>query len=258
MSGAPPEPKARDTYDAFADSYDEFNHAYMYERWTGRLLERAEANGLSGDRLLDVGCGTGLSFVPMLERGWRVTGCDISPQMLERARAKVSPEEVELALADMRELPVFGEFDLIWAVNDALNYLLSVEEFEATLRGMRRNLAPGGRIVFDVNTLTAYRDFWSGEHVIESGDKRFLWHGGEADQVSSGAFYEARFGGDGESHVHHQRHFPPTEVLAAIEAAGLRCLDLAATVDGDLDDQLDEDLHSKAVYVCALPTRVRV
>lgn len=250
MSGAVPEPKARDTYDAFAGSYDEFNHAYMYERWTARLLERAQANGLGGDRLLDVGCGTGLSFVPMLERGWRVTGCDISPQMLERARAKVGErEDVELSVADMRELPLLGEFDLIWAVNDALNYLLSVAEFEATLRGMRRNLAPGGRIVFDVNTLTAYRDFWSGEHVIEYGDKRFLWNGGEADEVTSGAFYEARFGGDGEAHVHRQRHFPPAEVMPAIEASGLRCLDLSATVDGTLDDDLDEDLHSKAVYV---------
>jgi SAM-dependent methyltransferase len=250
MSSAPTELKVRDTYDAMAGSYDEFNHAYMYERWTGRLLERAVANGLTGDRLLDVGCGTGLSFLPMLERGWRVSGCDISPEMLERARAKAGPG-VELAVADMRALPLFGEFDLIWAVNDAMNYLLSTEEFQSTLRGMRRNLAPQGRIVFDINTLTAYRNFWSGEHVIENGEKRFLWHGGEAEEVTSGAFYEARFGGDGEPHVHHQRHFPPDEVLPAIAAAGLRCLDLAATVDGELDDELDEDLHTKAIYVCA-------
>ena len=250
MSAALPDQHAQDTYDAFAGSYDEFNHAYMYERWTGRLLERAEANGCSGERLLDVGCGTGLSFVPMLERGWRVTGCDISPQMLDRARAKAGTG-AELAVADMRELPRFGEFDLVWAVNDAMNYLLSVAEFESTLRGMRDNLAPDGRIVFDINTLTAYRQFWSGEHVVEHEEKRFLWRGGAAEDVSSRGFYEARFGGDGEAHVHRQRHFPPDEVLGAIAAAGLRCLDLAATVDGELDDELDEDAHTKAVYVCA-------
>lgn len=255
MSGqATPESPARAAYDAFAGCYDEFNHAYMYERWTRRLLERAQANGLRGDRLLDVGCGTGLSFLPMLERGWRVTGCDISAGMLEQARAKAG-EGVELAVADMRELPVFGQFDLIWAVNDALNYLLSAAEFEATLRGMRRNLAPGGRIVFDINTLTAYRSFWSGEHVIENGGKRFLWQGGEAGEVAYEGFFEARFGGDGEAHVHRQRHFPPAAVLPLVEAAGLRCLDLAATVDGELDDELDEDVHTKAVYVLALAER---
>ncbi len=250
MSSMTPEQKVQDTYDAFAGSYDEFNHAYKNERWTGKLLERALANGLSGDRLLDVGCGTGLSFTPMLERGWRVTGCDISPEMLERARAKVG-DAVELSVADMRELPRLGEFDLIWAVNDALNYLLAVADFEATLRGMRENLAPDGRIVFDVNTLTAYRRFWSGEHVVEHEGKRFLWQGGEADDVAPGSFYEARFGGDGEAHVHHQRHFPPAEVRAAIEVAGLRCLDLAGESDGDLYDELDEAAHTKAVYICA-------
>jgi SAM-dependent methyltransferase len=251
VSGAGLDQDVRATYDAFASSYDEFNHAYLYERWTGRLLDRALANGLRGDRLLDVACGTGLSSVAMLERGWQVTGCDISPEMLARARARLG-EEVPLSVADMRALPVLGEFDLIWAVNDALNYLLTPAELEAALAGMRANLAPGGRIVFDVNTLTAYRNFWSGEHVVEHEDKRFLWHGGEAGEVASGALYEARFGGDGEAHTHRQRHFAPTQVMAAIEAAGLRCLDLAATVDGELDDELDEDLHTKAVYVCAL------
>ena len=57
-----------------APAYDEFNRGYKYERWVGRLLEQAEVAGLEGNRLLDVACGTGLSFTPMLDRGWQVTG----------------------------------------------------------------------------------------------------------------------------------------------------------------------------------------
>ena len=78
--------EVRLTYDTYAPAYEDFNHGYMYERWTGRLLETAEAAGLAGNRLLDIACGTGLSFVTMLERGWQVTGCDISPAMLESPR----------------------------------------------------------------------------------------------------------------------------------------------------------------------------
>jgi len=243
---------ARQTYDAFAASYDEFNHAYMHERWTARLLERAVATGLRGDRLLDVGCGTGLSFTPMIERGWKVTACDISPAMLDRAREKVG-DAVALSVADMRELPLLGEFDLIWAVNDAMNYLLSEADFEAALVGMRKNLAPQGRVLFDVNTLTAYRRFWSGEHVIEHEERRFVWSGGDAEQVAPGSFYEAHFESDErpeDTHVHRQRHFSPDEVRGAIESAGLRCVDLAGEREGDLYDELDEDFHTKAVYVC--------
>lgn len=79
---------ARRAYDAFAASYDDFNHRYMYERWTARLLEVARGVGMRGCRLLDVGCGTGLSFVALLDRGWEVTACDISPAMVELARSR--------------------------------------------------------------------------------------------------------------------------------------------------------------------------
>ena len=247
------QPAAQRTYDAFAAGYDVFNRRYMYERWTGRLLAKAEENGLSGKRLLDVGCGTGLSFVTLLAQGWEVSGCDISPLMLEKAREKVG-EEVSLVVADMRELPVLGEFDLIWSVDDAVNYLMSREELEAALRGMRRNLAPTGIVLFDVNTLTGYRGFWSSEVVVEHDGLRFVWRGqGAGEEAAPGSVFESRLGGEGEGveeHVHRQRHFPEAEVLAAIEAAGLHCVEVAGELEGELSRGLDEDIHTKAVYVC--------
>src|SRR5262245_33803797 len=135
------------TYDTYAPAYEDFNNRYMYERWPGRLLAPAEAEGLRGDGLLDLAWGTGLSRGPLLERGWKVTGCDISPGMLEIAKEKFG-DRARLFVADMRELPDIGEFDLIWAINDPLNYLLSIEEFEAALDGMRRNLGPEGIALF--------------------------------------------------------------------------------------------------------------
>lgn len=247
------EAHARHAYDAFAPSYETFTHGYMYERWTSRLLEKAEDAGLEGDRLLDVGCGTGLSFIAQLDRGWKVTGCDISPAMVELARERAG-DRAKLLVADMRELPQLGEFDLVWAVNDAVNYLLTREELEAALRGMRANLAPGGVVVFDANALSAYRTFFSGEHVVEREGKRLVWRGQmDAAEVAPGSLCEARLEGEGEGvepHLHRQRHFPEAEVLAAIEASGLRCVEVAGEQEGNLDPTLDEDRHTKAVYVC--------
>jgi ubiquinone/menaquinone biosynthesis C-methylase UbiE len=62
------------------------------------ILPIARSHGLSGRRLLDVGCGKGKSFLPMLARGWKVTACDISPSMLEIARAKAG-DAVDLSVA---------------------------------------------------------------------------------------------------------------------------------------------------------------
>jgi ubiquinone/menaquinone biosynthesis C-methylase UbiE len=80
---------AKATYEAMASIYDLFTAHYDDELWIGELVSALERNGLRGERLLDVACGTGKSFLPMLDRGWEVTACDISPAMLARARAKV-------------------------------------------------------------------------------------------------------------------------------------------------------------------------
>ena len=154
-------------YEAIAPVYDDFTSHHDYELWLGSLLPQLRRHGLSGRRLLDVGCGTGKSFLPMLERGWEVTACDISASMVELARDKAG-DEARLSVADMRELPVFGEFDLVWSLDDAVNYLLSVEELERALTGMRRNLAPGGLLMFDVNTLRSYRTFFAETEVREA------------------------------------------------------------------------------------------
>ena len=62
-----------------------------------------------------------------------------------------------MLVADMRRLPVLGEFDLITCIDDAINHLLGPDEVADAFEGLRANLAPGGLLVFDVNTLAAYR-----------------------------------------------------------------------------------------------------
>lgn len=250
---------AERTYEAMAPVYDDFTAHHDYEGWLTDLLEALGRRGLQGRRLLDVGCGTGKSFIPMLPRGWQVTGCDISPAMLELARQKAG-EKVRLEVADMLELPRFGEFDLVWALDDAINYLLSGEELERALAGMRENLAPTGLLLFDVNELQAYRTFFAETVVVERGGRRLVWRGLAAPDVEPGSICESRLevaaedagGGAGEAPtlIHRQRHFPEAEVLAALEGAGLECLDVYGHgLDGVPRQPLDVENHTKAIYV---------
>lgn len=96
----------------------------------------------------------------MLERGWEVTACDLSPSMVEIAEKKAGTG-VRLVVADMQDLPTFGGFDVVWSLDDAINYLLSTEELNQALEGMRRNLGPEGLLVFDLNTIETYRTFFA-------------------------------------------------------------------------------------------------
>jgi SAM-dependent methyltransferase len=243
-------------YQAIAPVYDDFTAHHDYELWLGNLLPKLELHGLEGNRLFDVGCGTGKSFIPMLERGWEVVACDISAAMIELARSKVG-DAAELFVADMRALPTVAEFDLVWCLDDAVNYLLSGEELERALVGMRRNLGPGGLLMFDVNTISAYRNFFAEEVVVEKDGKRLIWKGQSSADAEPGSISEASFevqpldgGPPIPPQMHRQRHFPEAEVLATLERAGLECLDVYGHgFDAVPKQPLDEIAHSKAVYI---------
>lgn len=243
---------AKATYEAMASVYDIFTAHYDDELWIGELVSALERNGLSGRRLLDVACGTGKSFLPMLERGWEVTACDISPAMLACAREKVG-EAVPLSVADMRDLPEIGKFDLVWALDDSINYLLSEDELLNALRGMAVNLAPRGLLLFDVNTLVAYRSFFAETVVVERAGRRLVWRGQTAGDAKSGSICEAVLeedGGPTKTHEHRQRHFADAEIRSAVNRAGLALVDAYGLfTDGILRQPLDERAHTKAVYI---------
>jgi SAM-dependent methyltransferase len=250
---------AERAFDAMAPLYDDFTAYYEYEFWTEQLLAVLKREGLRGSRLLDVGCGTGKSFLPMLPRGWQIVGCDVSAAMLDRAREKAG-DAVRLEIADMRELPCFGEFDLVWTLGDTINYLLSVEELEAALRGMRSNLASSGLLLFDVNELLVYRFYADGVEVEQDG-RRFVLEGNAMGEVEPGSTFdftcfERRPGGEGQTvdrhdvSIHRQRHFTEAEISTAIERAGLICLNVYGHgTDGVPRQPLDCSAHTKAIYV---------
>jgi SAM-dependent methyltransferase len=247
-----PTPLSRAAYDDLAPYYDQFTAAYRHDEWIGNLAGAAENLGLSGARLLDVGCGTGKSFIWMLARGWEVLGVDVSPAMIERAQAKATG--ATLALADMRELGRLGEFDLVWALDDAVNYLESIEELEMTCRGFAANVAPSGLVVFDTNTLLTYRTFFSEGQVVEAGDTTFLWDGLGDGAAEPGCVAEAEFtvvaaGGERRLARHRQQHFSEADVRHCLAQADLELVAVYGHhFDAVLRQPLDEDLHTKAVY----------
>jgi len=245
-------------YEAIAPAYDDFTAHHNYDIWLGELLPKLERHGIQGKRLLDVGCGTGKSFIPMLAKGWEVTACDISPAMVALAREKVG-DRVKLFVADMRELPVYGEFDVVFCLDDAVNYLLSVEELEEALAGMRRNLGPGGLLMFDVNTLETYRSFFAEEVVVERAGKRMVWKGKAHADIAPSSIAEASFevesldeaaGPAIPPELHRERHFPEAEIRVAMERVGLELLDVYGHHHDAIPKQpLDEVAHAKAVYI---------
>jgi SAM-dependent methyltransferase len=243
-------------YDAFAPYYDAFTAGSDYEAWTRHVLGLARRLGLRGRSLLDLACGTGKSFVPFLQRGFEVTGCDISRAMLAQAARKAPG--VRLVRADLRDLGRIGRFDLVTCFDDSLNYLLGESDLARAMRGIAANLSPAGIALFDLNTLAAYRRTFAGDSVVDRDGTVFAWRGESAADAAPGCTAAATIDVFAPRGIelyerirtrHVQRHFSPERVSVLVADAGLECLGVyGARDDGSLDAELDETRHFKAVY----------
>ena len=239
-----------DQFEPFAPLYDSFTAASDYEAFTRGIEALIGPPGA----LLDVACGTGNSFLPFLRRGFTVTGCDLSPAMLALARSKAP--EVPLVEADMRELPKLGAFDLVTCIDEPLNYLLSEADVTSAFESMARNLAPGGRLVFDLNSLATYRTTFANTAEHETDGKRFRWTGLGSGDSEPGCIAEAvievqPLGGAPMERLvaHRQRHLPAERVPGLLAAAGLECRGIwGLCADGSIDPDLDELVQLK--FVC--------
>lgn len=258
----PVDVSAETAYDSCSPIYDEWNGENDYELWLGEtLLPELAKFGLSGGGwALDVGCGTGRAFPPLLDRGWKVVGCDVSEGMLQAAQRKFE-SRVRLLNLDARSLPALtaapgearGEaFQLVLLLNDVVNYLVDDGDLEEVFSGVRRNLDPrSGLVVFDTNTLRQFQDEYAANDTSAKGS--WIWQG-LAEDVVPGGTYEASLSGPRiEKHLHRQRHWLPAEVEAAMDAAGLSVLSVIGQREDEgrvlLSQLPDEHQDAKFVFV---------
>ena len=164
--------RTRESYDELAATYTE----RIFTELAGKPLDRHLLNRLAEDvrghgLVADLGCGPGHVARYLHDQGVRMLGIDLSPRMIDSARQR-SPD-IEFRVGDMRALDLP---DGVLAGIVAFYSLIHIGEPEmrATLRELRRVLAPGGLLLvaFHIGEETVHRDELWGHPV--SLDFRFL------------------------------------------------------------------------------------
>lgn len=170
-------------YDGLADDYH-----LNYANWTasvrrqGEVLDaviRQQGAGAGGLRLLDCSCGIGTQAIGLALRGYEVTGTDLSPRSIERAREEGARFEarVEFSVADMRHLEaqVTGEFEIVISCDNSIPHLLHDTEISQALEGMYARLIPGGLLIVgirDYDALTLERPRFTVPQIVEDKGTR--------------------------------------------------------------------------------------
>ena len=117
--------------------------------FNARAIERLDVG--AGARVLDLGFGGGLTFVPLLERGATITGVDRAPDMVEAARSRFKTEieagRVSLHRGEVQALPLAdASVDRVLTVNTVYFW----PDLAPAFAELHRVLAPGGRIVIGI------------------------------------------------------------------------------------------------------------
>ena len=149
--GEPRAAKVNDLFGAIARRYDLLNDVQsfgLHRRWKRRVIELAAVQ--SGNRALDLCCGTGDLALALARRGAEVTGVDFSPAMLEIAEArrqrnfKSQISNLKFMPGDALQIPFpDASFDIV-TVGYGLRNLAS---WEKGLDEMHRVAKPGARLV---------------------------------------------------------------------------------------------------------------
>jgi len=150
-------PESSDFFAEWPEKYDEW-----FETPVGRLVREYEGRLLRemvipepNERILDVGCGTGVFTADLLDAGSRVTGLEISLPMLLSAGKKAAGRPFCMVRGDMRALPFAGNsFDKTVSVT-AIEFL--DEDAAGAVAEMFRVTRPGGLVVVaSLNSLSPW------------------------------------------------------------------------------------------------------
>jgi trans-aconitate methyltransferase len=116
------------------------------QKWARELIAKLNLRG--EERVLDLGCGDGkvtAEIADQLPRG-EVVGVDLSQEMIDFAKHTFDRPNVSFAQADARALEFDNEFDVIFS-NAVLHWIY---DHQPVLRGIRRSLKTGGRILLQM------------------------------------------------------------------------------------------------------------
>jgi SAM-dependent methyltransferase len=146
----------------YAGQYDQLYAAKDYRGECDLVEAAVKRHAKKAPRtLLDIGCGTGSHSIELAQRGYQVTGVDLSQSMLDAAARKSATLPVEHRPAwqcgDAREFDTGRTFELGIMMFAVIGYLTTNDDVLKGLRNIRRQLETGALFLCD---------FWYGPSVL--------------------------------------------------------------------------------------------
>lgn len=222
-------------FDPLAEVYDQLVSWAPYQQWIENLLPRLRSHGLNDeDQVLDVACGTGLSSIPLADRGYDVVGVDRSIPMLAQARkrAREAGVDVDFRRADLLAMNLERQFDLVLCMHSGLDYILDIDRLQQAFEVLRRHTREGGLLTFDkcLDEPSFYQEPSSNSRSLSNGTAVFHYSWDRANKIFQQRCVILREGDEGEAVertevVHKMLAVEVNQLIDMAERAGFEVLE---------------------------------
>ena len=171
-------------YSTFATIYDDYMEDVTYQFWVQLVLKLYQKHtDLALNTIHELACGTGTIASYLQNKGFQVSGSDLSPDMLRLAYQK--NKNLCLFQGDMTSLIPLTDLHLILLMFDSINYLSDYEQIAQLLFHAAKALHPEGLFIFDISTYSnCIENFDQFINTTEKPDYYFI-HTSDYDQFKN-------------------------------------------------------------------------
>ena len=238
-------------YGALAGFYDALNADFDYDAYASYLDAQIKKHQkCDSSLLLDLACGTGKMTFLMRDRGYDMTGVDISEDMLSVARDicyESSIEDILWLCQSMQSFELYGTVDACICCLDSLNYLTNLCDLKKCFSLLHNYLIPDGVFVFDMNTPYRFKSVYAqNAYILESDGALCAWQNDFNSKSGICRFYLSVFeeNDDGTysryDEVQREKCYSMTQIVSALKSCGFEVLELHGSLDGAPPTDTDE------------------
>ncbi len=211
-------------YDTLSAVYDDLTVDVSYEKRADFVEKLLHLSKYPVETVLDLACGTGTMTQIFARRGYEMIAVDGSPEMLAQAMSKVYEVTPPLFLCQsMPRLDLYGTVDGAICCLDSINYMTHPADVKRTFKRLHLFIAPGGMLVFDINTVEKLAALDGQVFLDENEDTYCVWR----TEYHRGlcTYYMDIFRREGDMwkrdfEEHRQRAYTVEELTAWLEEAG--------------------------------------
>ena len=131
-------------YKEFAKYYDKFYQNKNYEKEVDFLMSFIN----DGDKIIDVGCGTGIHASLISRKGFDIDALDLNKEMLDIAKTRLNSS---LYQQDILNININKQYDVIISMFAVVNHLKNTNELGTCLSNMKKILKNSGTIIIDLH-----------------------------------------------------------------------------------------------------------